>query len=120
MGAPVVHFEVHGKDLGELTSFYSSLFDWEVHTVMPEYGLVHTNAGKGIDGGLGARDRPAANVVFYVQVDDPQKALDHAVDLGGKLITPVMSIPGQVTMAHFADPDGNVIGIVAAETPPAS
>jgi predicted enzyme related to lactoylglutathione lyase len=117
MGAPVVHFEVHGRDLDKLTSFYSSLFDWEVHTVMPEYGLVHTNAGKGIDGGLGAGDRSPANVVFYVEVDDPQKALDRAVELGGKVVSLVTSIPGQVTMAHVADPDGNVIGIVAAETP---
>lgn len=119
MGAPVVHFEIHGKDLGKLTEFYSRLFDWEVHEAMPEYGLVHTNAGgKGIDGGLGAGQR-SPNVLFYVEVDDPQKALDHAVELGGKVVSPVMSIPGQVTMAHVADPDGNIVGIVAAETPPA-
>lgn len=120
MGAPVVHFEVHGSDLGKLTEFYSKLFDWEVHGVMPEYGLVHTNAGgKGIDGGLGSGDRAPAKVIFYVEVEDPQKALDDAVALGGTLVSPVMSIPGQVTMAHFADPDGNVVGIVAAETPTA-
>jgi predicted enzyme related to lactoylglutathione lyase len=57
--------------------------------------------------------------VFYVEVDDPQKAIDEAVALGGTMVSPVMSIPGQVTMAHFADLDGNVIGIVGAETPPA-
>jgi predicted enzyme related to lactoylglutathione lyase len=60
-----------------------------------------------------------AKVLFYVEVGDPQKALDEAVALGGTLVSPVMSVPGQVTMAHFADPDGNVIGIVAAEMPPA-
>jgi hypothetical protein len=119
VGAPVVHFEVHGSDLDKLTEFYSKLFDWEVHGVMPQYGLVHTNAGKGIDGGLGSGSETPANVIFYVEVEDPQRALDDAVSLGGKVISPVMSIPGQVTMAHFADPDGNIIGIVGAQTPPA-
>ena len=28
-------------------------------------------------------------------------------------------IPGMVTMALFADPDGNVVGLVHNETPPA-
>jgi len=119
MGAPVVHFEVHGSDLGKVKDFYSKLFDWEVHEAVPDYGLVHTNAGKGIDGGLGAGDRAPARVIFYVEVDDPQKALEDAVALGGTVVSPVMSIPGQVTLAHIADPDGNVVGIVAAETPPA-
>lgn len=120
MGAPVVHFEVHGSEFDKVKDFYSKLFDWEVHEVMPGYGLVHTNAGgKGIDGGLGSGDRAPAKVIVYVEVDDPQKALDDAVALGGTVVSPVMSIPGQVTLAHFADPDGIVIGIVAAETPPA-
>lgn len=29
------------------------------------------------------------------------------------------TIPGMVTMALFADPEGNVIGLVHSETPPA-
>lgn len=45
MGAPVVHFEVNGKDLKALSKFYSQLFGWQVHEVMPTYGLVHTEAG---------------------------------------------------------------------------
>jgi predicted enzyme related to lactoylglutathione lyase len=57
--------------------------------------------------------------MFYVQVDDPAAHLARAEELGGKTVTPVMSIPGMVTLAQFADPEGNVIGLVAAEVPPA-
>lgn len=31
--------------------------------------------------------------------------------MGGKTVTPITEIPGVVTYAEFADPEGNVIGI---------
>jgi len=54
MGAPVVHFEIYGKDASKLQSFYADLFGWEVHADNPmNYGIVHTNADdKGIGGGI--------------------------------------------------------------------
>jgi len=54
-------------------------------------------------------------VTFYVAVDEPQKYLDKAVSLGGKVVMPVTEIPGAVTMAQFADPDGNVVGLIKDE-----
>src|SRR5574341_770127 len=36
---------------------------------------------------------------------------------GGKTIVPVTEIPGMVTFAQFADPEGNVVGIVKNELP---
>jgi predicted enzyme related to lactoylglutathione lyase len=113
MGAPVVHFEVNGKDYKVLTEFYSKLFGWAVHEAMPgQYGLVHTEAnGRGIDGGIGGGGQDGPGVVFYVEVDDPQKALEQAEALGGKVVTPVTPME-MVTFAHFADPEGHVIGIL--------
>ena len=52
--------------------------------------------------------------MFYVEVDDPQKYLEQAESLGGKVVAPVTEIPDQVTFALFADPEGHVIGIVKA------
>ena len=51
-------------------------------------------------------------VTFYVSVDDLQAYLDKAESIGGKTVTPPTEIPGVVTYAFFADPDGNVIGLV--------
>jgi predicted enzyme related to lactoylglutathione lyase len=50
-------------------------------------------------------------VTIYVQVPDLQAALDQAVALGGKVLMPPTEIPGVVTLAMFADPEGNVIGL---------
>ncbi|HVH53014.1 MAG TPA: hypothetical protein VNA32_02660 [Actinomycetota bacterium] len=61
MGAPVVHFEINGKDLKALSTYYSQLFGWQVHEAVPTYGLVHTEAGgRGIEGGIsGESQNPA-------------------------------------------------------------
>ena len=118
MPNPVVHFEITGTDAAALASYYGRLFGWEVDANNPmNYGVVHTNAGAGIDGGIGQGDQPL--VTFYVAVDDPQKFLERAVELGGKVVMPVTVIPGMVTMAQFSDPEGHVIGIVANEMPAA-
>jgi predicted enzyme related to lactoylglutathione lyase len=45
-------------------------------------------------------------------VADPQPYLDKAVALGCKVVMGVTVIPDMVTMALFADPDGNVTGLV--------
>jgi len=84
---------------------------------MPNYGLVHTEAGgKGIEGGIGGQAQNPG-VTFYVEVDDPQKYVEQAEALGGKIVMPVTTVPDQVTMAMFADPEGHVIGIVKADEP---
>ena len=115
MGNPVVHFEVTGSDLEKLASFYESLFGWKVQRI-PEmqYGLVDTDAGgAGIAGGIGSEG--TRGVTFYVQVADPQEHLEQAVALGGTVIEGVTEVPGVVTMALFADPEGHVIGLVKEE-----
>lgn len=115
MGAPVVHFEIHGKDMKALTEFYSKAFGWEIHEAMPTYGLVHTQGGKGIDGGIGDNTQwqgPATT--FYMEVDDPQKTLEQIESLGGKVVMPVTELE-MVTFALFSDPEGHVLGIVKSE-----
>lgn len=118
MGNPVVHFEVTGKDGDALAEFYGALFDWKLQKIEGMgYNLVEKEDG-GIGGGVGAtQDGSAGLATFYVQVDDPQAALDQAVSLGGSVVVPVMSIPNMVTLALFADPEGHVVGLVGAETP---
>ncbi|CAN5199645.1 VOC family protein [soil metagenome] len=117
MTDPVVHFEVVGRDGAALQSFYTQMFGWQIDANNPmQYGVVPPSEG-GIGGGIAQSDSPA--LTFYVQVDDPQTYLDRAEALGGRTVMPVTSIPGTVTFAQIADPEGNVVGVVAAENPPA-
>src|SRR3972149_9833240 len=114
MGSPVVHFEIGGPDHDALKKFYGDVFAWEIHDI-PEtnYSLVHTNAdGKGIEGGMPVQEGPW--VAVYIEVPDPQAALDKAVSAGAEVVMPVTEMP-QVTLALFKDPAGNTVGIVKAE-----
>jgi predicted enzyme related to lactoylglutathione lyase len=115
MGQPVVHFEIVGPDARALQRFYADLFDWQVGQPMDEqmgfYGLVDA-ASSGLAGGIGQEPDGRSQVTVYVQVPDLQATLDQAVARGGKVVMPPMEIPGVVTMAQFADPQGNVIGLV--------
>jgi uncharacterized protein len=109
MAYPVVHFEIIGTDGARAQAFYGSLFDWKIDANNPmQYGMVDT--GEGIAGGIGGSEQKS--LTFYVQAADPQAVLDKVVELGGSVVMPVTEIPGAVTMAQFADPDGNVVGLV--------
>jgi predicted enzyme related to lactoylglutathione lyase len=118
MPNPVVHFEVVGRDGKKLQSFYSNLFGWKIDADNPmSYGMVEAQDGHGIGGGISGTDQGNGFATFYVQVKDPQAALDKAVSLGGKVITPVTTIPQMVTFAQFVDPEGNLVGVVAEDVP---
>jgi uncharacterized protein len=114
MGNPVVHFEVYGRNAKAQQEFYSKAFGWEIHADNPmNYGLVHTEAAdKGIGGGVAEGD---PRVGFMIEVPDLEKSIAQVESLGGKVVTPVTVIPNMATFAEFADPEGNVIGLVKAE-----
>jgi predicted enzyme related to lactoylglutathione lyase len=114
MGNPVVHFEIIGTDTTRLQAFYRELFDWTIGDPAPEYGYYSLVDGgsSGLAGGIGQSQDGKAQVTVYVQVPDLQATLDRAVAGGGKVVMPPMDIPGVVTMAQLADPDGNVIGLI--------
>ena len=114
MGAAVVHFEINSKDAKRAQEFYTNLFDWRVNANNPmNYGVVDTGLKMGINGGISAvQPDKSAFVTFYVQVENPQAYLDKAVALGARVVMPVTEIPNLVTVALFADPDGNVVGLV--------
>lgn len=116
MAAPVVHFEILGKSGPALQQFYHQLFDWKVDSDNPmNYGLVEKATG-GIGGGISApaEGQPPRLVTVYVEVPDTDAYLEKVTQLGGKTIMPTTVIPDMVTFALFADPDGNVIGLVKA------
>jgi uncharacterized protein len=115
MGNPVVHFEVIGSDGAALERFYGELFGWHIQSVPDlKYGTVDTHGGEGINGGIGTFQEGSNYITFYAAVPDLQATLDKAEKLGGKTLEPPMEIPGVVTLAQFADPQGNRIGIIKA------
>lgn len=118
MGQPVVHFEVVGSDGKGLRAYYSELFGWEFQEMggPMDYGVVpregNTNSdGAGIGGGVAGGE--ADHVTFYVEVPDIEAALGKAESLGGKRVSGPDEVPGaSITIAHFTDPEGHLIGLV--------
>jgi len=119
MGAPVVHFEVIGKDGKKLQAYYSELFDWDVDDKNEmAYGSVAresnlNNEGIGIGGGVaGGPEGYSGHVTFYVEVPDVAASLAKAESLGGsKVFGPDAVMPGMV-LGQFLDPEGHVIGLI--------
>ena len=114
MGAPVVHFEIMGGQGDELEAFYGELFGWKIDSNNPmKYGVVDTGAGPGgINGGVGRANDSKKRVSIYVRVADLQATLDRAERLGGKTILPPSDVPGGPKLAMFADPAGNITGLL--------
>ena len=114
MGAPVIHFEIMGGAGNELEKFYAELFGWKINSNNPmKYGVIDTGAvPPGINGGVGPSHDGNKRVSVYAQVPDLQKVLDRAEHLGGKTVLAPTKVPGGPELAMFADPAGNITGIL--------
>jgi len=112
MADPVIHFEIIGKDAAGLQKFYAELFGWDIDADNPlKYGNVAAGVG-GIGGGVGPTVDGSARTMFYVGVEDLQAKIDAAQALGATTVMPPMDVPGGPSIAMFADPDGNLIGLM--------
>jgi uncharacterized protein len=116
MSNAIIHFEIMGTDPSKSQKFYADMFGWKLGDPAPELGnyAMVDGASAGLSGGIGS-EGPGGRIrtTFYVDVPDLQAALDRAVELGGKVASPPMTIPGTaISLAQFTDPDGNLIGLV--------
>jgi uncharacterized protein len=113
MGAPVIRFEIMGGKGNQLEQFYEELFGWKIDSNNPmKYGMVDTGTPGGINGGVSASQDGKNRVSVYIEVEDLDAALAKAEQLGGKTILPPTQVPGGPTLAMFADPAGNVTGLL--------
>jgi predicted enzyme related to lactoylglutathione lyase len=111
MGAPVKWFEISTSGSDTVRRFYADVFGWKLQVLEADgYALVDTGGEGGIPGGIGNAEGPN-QVTFYIEVADPKAYLDRVEEAGGKTIVPVTELP-MVTFAQFADPVGNVIGLM--------
>ncbi len=123
MAQPVVHFEIIGADPEALRGYYGELFGWEFEVGGPvavpvsqpgNYGFAAPGvaAGAGIPGGVGGGPGYPPHTVFYVGVPDVEAALRKAESLGGtRRMGPDRAPDRDLVVAHFTDPEGNLIGL---------
>ena len=110
----VNYFEIGTPDPAASTTFYGSLFGWNIgQPSMPaRYSMINEDRG-------GLWDTSAmggANwAIFYVQVEDVQAAVDRATGLGAAVVVPLVD-NGAIEFAHLTDPLGNRFGIWRPKT----
>jgi uncharacterized protein len=72
MSAPVTWFEFSSSDAKAAREFYAKLFGWNLQVLEESNdALVDTGVEGVIGGGIGQAQGPN-QVVFYIEVDDPQ------------------------------------------------
>ena len=122
MGYPVVHFEVVGKDIKTLQSFYKQAFDWKIEPMapgagVPEYAMINPEAEGSINGGIGAgMEGYDGHVTFYVGVPQLEPVLSKIESLRGRTIMGPDDVPNGPRIALFSDPEGHVVGLVQIDS----
>lgn len=131
MAAPVVHFQIEGRDGAALRAFYAGLFGWkaQVDDSNPaQYAMLSSDevAGPPLSGAISqVPDEPSetwqgptrgdgypGHVTIYVAVPDVGATLELAGKLGGhRMLGPDPLWPG-VEQALVADPEDNIIGLI--------
>ncbi len=102
------HIEIPTSNVEAAKKFYGGMFGW---TFNPSPVMKYTlySAGEGEIGG-GLFDPPAQvprRITNYVNVDDLDAAAKRVPELGGRVITDPMDVPGYGRFRVVTDPDGN-------------
>ena len=115
--AVVSQFEIAAMDPDVLRRFYALLFGWrfsaengEPHSLSATYA-----ASSGIGGVINSAGHcDAGGVKLIVEVDDVLENVCYAEELGARIIElphEIISGGRRVTVAAFADPEGNRVGL---------
>jgi predicted enzyme related to lactoylglutathione lyase len=121
----VIHFEIHADSPERAITFYQSIFSWEI-TRWPgptDYWIIKTGPDDqpGINGGLIKRMSPidGVAVIAYLCTIDV-KSVDGTVAkvkaAGGSIVVPKMAISGVGWLIYCKDTEGNIFGIMQADT----
>jgi predicted enzyme related to lactoylglutathione lyase len=107
MSNHVDYFEIGAADPQAAREFWGGLFGWQVGPAEPAYAMVETDKGGLWDtGDMGGQNW----AIFYVHVDDVEKSVARAQELGASVAVPMID-NGRIQFAHLVDPAGNRFGV---------
>jgi uncharacterized protein len=114
MGNPVVHWQIVSSDPEATSKFYGKLFSWKVSSSNAlGYRMVETLNPQGIAGGIWPAPASASSLVqLFIEVEDVDAYIDHAVELGASVIVPRSALPDGDVMAVMRDPAGLTFGLM--------
>ena len=113
----ITHIDIPVSDVARATSFYSSLFGWDIEEVPGFEGYPMWQAPNTISGGgLAPREDGFTAPRSYVEVDSVDDSLALARKLGGKVLMEKMEISPTSWWAVVEDTEGNPIGMYEGTT----
>lgn len=110
-GGGPVWIELDVPDLAKAEAFYGGLLGWTFDEMGEESGnyTIAKLHGDAVAGVMPVREGvPSLSV--YLATDDVARAAAKVRELGGQVLVEPVDIPGQSSMAFFADPTGAVVG----------
>jgi uncharacterized protein len=126
--ATVSHFEIPARDPERAARFYREVFGWSVDRLpweRPYYKVrgsaaVSGTGREGIDGGIleagGGIEQPL--LMIHIEGEELASVLARIEAAGGRLDLPVTPVGEMGWWARFRDPDGNLLGLWQAGSPP--
>jgi predicted enzyme related to lactoylglutathione lyase len=118
---PIVHIEISAHNNQDAAKWYQDVFGWETQE-FPEMQYTTFRAApipgaNGMGGGFATVSdfNPAGRVVIFIGTDDIRATMDNISAKGGTFIGEFLDVPTVGTIAYFADPTGNVLGLIQPE-----
>lgn len=109
----VDYVEVGVTDLDRARRFYSEAFGWSFNDYGPAYAGIRSPDGAAEVGGLnGAGRTGAGGPLVLLYSEDLDATIERVRAAGGTVVTEPYDFPGGRRF-HFADPDGNELGVWA-------
>jgi predicted enzyme related to lactoylglutathione lyase len=121
----IVHFEIPSDDIERSKKFYNELFGWNIEkwaglSEGMEYWLISTVDDKGneaVGGGMMKRQSPdQQGITNYFDVKSVQEYSAKVEQLGGKVISSKMPVPGMGYFAVCTDTENNGFGIFEVDS----
>ena len=113
----ITHIDIPVSDFARATSFYSSLFGWDIQERPGFEGYPMWQAPNRISGGgLAPRGEGFTSPRSYVEVDSIDDALAQAAQLGGTVVMEKTEISPTSWWAVLTDTEGNELGLYEGTT----
>jgi uncharacterized protein len=121
----IVHFEVPIDDLERAKKFYTELFGWKIEKAPGpiEFWMIsitpddeNSNTTGEIGGHMMKRQDSQQRIGNYVGVASIEDYTSKIEKLGGKVLVPKMTIPGNGYLAVCMDTEGNTFSLWKADS----
>jgi predicted enzyme related to lactoylglutathione lyase len=112
----VIHFEIPAAEPDRAAAFYGKVFGWKFDKWAgpTEYWMVTTGTEgtPGINGGMMKKPGAITSTTNTIGVLSVDRAVNAAVEAGGRNIMPKTPIPGVGYFAYCEDTEGNLFGVM--------